>query len=168
MESEEKKKWYLVYTKPRQEKTARENLERQNYTVFLPQIWNKPKNRPRQSVPMFPRYLFIQLDQTTDNWGPIRSTIGVISVVRFGMKPVAIPEAILGAIQARQDQTGIVEYIGHEFGKGQRIRVKEGVFQGIEGLFLAKSGGERVAVLLDIMGQTSRTILSDSEIEPVS
>jgi len=164
----EKKNWYLVYTKPRQEQTARENLERQNYSVFLPQIWNKPKARPRQAVPMFPRYLFIHLDQTTDNWGPIRSTIGVISVVRFGMRPVAVPEAVLREIQDRQDQAGIVEYIGHEFGKGQRIRVKEGAFQGVEGLFLAKSGGERVAVLLEILGQKSRTVLSESEIEPAS
>ena len=30
------KSWYLVYTKPRQEQTARHQLERQGYPVYLP------------------------------------------------------------------------------------------------------------------------------------
>ena len=168
MDSKTGKQWYLVYTKPRQEKTAQINLERQDYRVYLPQIWNKPRNKPRKAVPMFPRYLFIHLDQSTDNWGPIRSTMGVISIVRFGMVPTAVPDSLIQAMQQRADSGGIVEYIGQEFRKGQSIRVKEGLFQGSEGIFLAKTGKERVAVLLQIMGQPARTVLADSEIEPGS
>lgn len=29
--------WYVMYTKPRQEIVALENLQRQNYSVFFPQ-----------------------------------------------------------------------------------------------------------------------------------
>jgi len=162
------RKWYLVYTKPRQEKTARENLVRQDYQLYLPQIWNKPKNKPRQAVPMFPRYLFIHLDKTNDNWGPIRSTPGVVSLVRFGMTPTVVPDRVVQMIRTREDEGGIIEYIGHQFRKGDPVRVKAGIFQGVEGIFLAKSGGERVSVLLNILGQISRTVLSDEEIEPSS
>jgi len=168
MELSRGKKWYLVYTRPRQEKTAQLNLERQDYRVYLPQIWNKPKNKPRKAIPMFPRYIFIHLDQSTDNWGPIRSTLGVISLVRFGMEPTAVPDSLIQAMQERAESDGIVEYIGQDFSKGQPIRVKQGVFQGAEGIFLAKTGKERVAVLLQILGQPARTVLTDNEIEPGS
>ena len=30
--------WYLIHTKVRQERCAQDNLERQGYTCFLPQI----------------------------------------------------------------------------------------------------------------------------------
>jgi len=168
MELKSGKNWYLVYTKPRQEMSAQQNLERQNYRVYLPKIWDKPKYKKRKALPMFPRYLFIHLDQSSDNWGPIRSTLGVVSVVRFGMEPTAVPESLLQAIHAREDSSGVVEYIGQEFRQGQSIRVKSGLFQGNEGIFLGKNGKERVAVLMQIMGQPARTVLADSEIEPGS
>jgi len=168
MNSAHEKRWYLIYTKPRQEKTAYENLDRQGYATYLPKIWNKRDRAAREAVPMFPRYLFIHLDKTSDNWGPIRSTLGVISVVRFGLKPAAVPDSLIQAVREREDPTGIVEYVGQEFSVGQQIRVKEGVFQGAEGIFLARTGQERVAVLLQIMGQPARTVLADSSIEPNS
>ena len=31
-----KRSWYLIFTKPRQENLARENLERQGFTTYLP------------------------------------------------------------------------------------------------------------------------------------
>ena len=40
--------------------------------------------------PMFSRYLFIQLDQVTTNWGPIRSTLGVSKLVTFGNQAASI------------------------------------------------------------------------------
>lgn len=71
--------WYLIHTKPRQEKCALENLERQGYACYLPML---PTEKLRQRIltigeePLFPRYLFIQLDSgaLAKSWSPIRST----------------------------------------------------------------------------------------------
>ena len=58
--------WYLVHTKPRQEKCALENLQRQGFHCYLPTL---PSEKIRQGVlmvadePLFPRYLFIRLGQ---------------------------------------------------------------------------------------------------------
>ena len=69
--------WYLLYSKPRQEGVAVENLKRQGYETYLPLVRTR-RRRQGQYVslvePMFPRYLFIHLSDQTDNWGPIRST----------------------------------------------------------------------------------------------
>ena len=72
-------KWYLIKTKPRQEKKAKQNLENQGYEVFcsLAKLNNK-------LVVLFPGYLFIQLNNKTQNWSPINSTKGVSHFVKFG------------------------------------------------------------------------------------
>ena len=58
--------WYLVHTKPWQEKCALENLQRQGFQCYLPAL---PSEKLRQGMlvvkdePLFPRYLFIRLGQ---------------------------------------------------------------------------------------------------------
>ena len=90
--------WYLIYSKPQQERIARENLERQGYPSYLPLIRNRRRRQGRYiSIidPMFPRYLFVYLDDETDNWGPIRSTIGVTNLVRFGIWAARVPDSLI-------------------------------------------------------------------------
>ena len=58
------KKWYLLASKPREEKRARINLEQQGYTTYLPLVQRASRRGGKHSVriePLFPRYLFIQL-----------------------------------------------------------------------------------------------------------
>lgn len=165
------RRWYLVYTKPRQEEVARENLERQGYEVWLPLARELKRRRHRLSPvigPMFPRYLFIHLDRTTDNWAPIRSTLGVTSVVRFGMEPAAVPEALIEEIRSRADKDGLMELVPENYRPGGKVRVVAGGLEGIEGIFVARNGQERVTVLLKIMGQVARTTLPAGFIEPVT
>jgi len=41
---------------------------------------------------MFSRYLFIQLDDQSQNWGTIRSTLGVSKRVSSGPQPAKVPQ----------------------------------------------------------------------------
>ena len=68
------KNWYLIQTKPQQEAVASQNLSNQGYDIFHPKAMIKNK-----SVSLFPRYLFIHLDDKNQNWTPIRSTPGVLA-----------------------------------------------------------------------------------------
>ena len=74
------KNWYLIKTKPRQEKRAKQNLENQGYVTFCPitKINNK-------LAVLFPGYLFVQLNEKTQNWSPINSTKGVSCFVKFNL-----------------------------------------------------------------------------------
>ena len=72
--------WYAVYTKPRQERIARENLERQSFEAYMPLMRVRRKRRDKwvEAIePMFSRYLFIRLALGTTNVASIRSTRGV-------------------------------------------------------------------------------------------
>ncbi len=158
-----------MYSKPRQETVARTQLERQGYRTYLPMI-RTPRRRLGKRViqvePMFPRYLFILLDTVSDNWSPIRSTIGVSNIVRFGIEPARVPDELIDAIQERDDPAGVQELPLHEFRPGQAVRIEEGPLAGYEGIFLAASGRERVLVLLDIVGKSARTRIDLSHLGP--
>lgn len=164
----EQKNWYLVYTKPRQEELALTNLERQGYQAYLPRLrhWRKRRGKRVEVIePLFPRYLFIGLNSETDNWAPIRSTLGVASLVRFGADPARVPADFVQHLQAKESTAGVHEWAEPEFAPGDVVRVAEGPFQGYEGVLLAPTGQERVILLLDIVGREVRTQLSRSQLE---
>ena len=42
-----KRSWYLIFTKPRQESLARENLERQGFVTYLPRAQRSRRRNGR-------------------------------------------------------------------------------------------------------------------------
>src|SRR4030066_2182125 len=127
------KSWYLVYTKPRQEEVAQTNLVRQGYAVYLPHMREARKRQGRRIMlwePLFPRYLFIYLDTHTDNWGPIRSTLGVASLVRFGQEPACIPDELIDFLKTREGEAGLQEGGERRYQAGARVRGGGGGFRG--------------------------------------
>lgn len=165
------KHWYLIYTKPHKEQVARENLERQGYEIYLPmaRIRRRRLGKGANRIePLFPRYLFIKLDTKTDNWSPIRSTLGVSNLVKFGMYPSSVPHALIELLCDRCDEEGIQDITPGEFKSGESIRVMEGPMIGLEGVFLAKTSSDRVMVLLDIVGKHTRVSLATEKLEPAS
>ena len=117
-------------------------------------------------TPMFPRYLFVHLSSQTDNWAPIRSTLGVVSIVRFGRAAARVPDALIALLIAREDTEGIQILPVEKYKAGARVRIVQGSFAGYEGIFQAVSGRDRVTVLLDILGRNSRTSVAIDSIEP--
>src|SRR5690606_41037685 len=65
---------------------ARENLENQGFTCFLPELSVerlRAGRRIQREEPLFPGYLFIRLDRAS-GWHTVRSTRGVQKLVTFG------------------------------------------------------------------------------------
>ncbi|OGI65033.1 MAG: hypothetical protein A2W18_05595 [Candidatus Muproteobacteria bacterium RBG_16_60_9] len=163
--------WYLVYAKPRQETIAQMNLDRQGYSAYLPLVRLPRRHKGRMITvvaPMFPRYLFIRLDQRTDNWGPIRSTFGVVSIVRFGQVAASVPDGLIALLRSREDESGIQVVPLEQYRPGAKVRITDGGFAGYEGIFVAHSGRDRVTVLLQVLGRHTRARLDLGAIEPAS
>lgn len=157
--------WFAVYTKPRQEHTARENLERQGFRCFLPMAVNpyqrRSAGRPRIE-PLFPRYLFLNAVADQQSLGPVRSTRGVANLVRFGMKLVEVPVGIIDLIERRCDpETGLVRLDPVPVAVGDRVKVFDGPFAGIEGIFRERKGRNRALLLISMLG-TESTVEVDS------
>lgn len=163
--------WYLVYAKPRQERVAQVNLERQRYTVYLPlarQVRRRNGRTISTVAPLFPRYLFVRLDREIDSWAPIRSTLGVISLVRFGQLPSPVPDALIEYLRSREDEEGLHALSPAEYERGARIRITTGGLTGYEGIFVAPTSRQRVLVLLDILGKQTRAVVEAGAIEPAN
>lgn len=114
---------------------------------------------------LFPRYLFIHLDYSTDDWVPIRSTIGVSELVRFGQNPAKISEDLVATIKKKENEEGIHELRVGNFKEGQQIRIADGPFEGYEAIFKSKSGQERAIILLSIAENLAKIQIDIDKIE---
>ena len=151
--------WFAVYTKPRQEHIAREHLERQGFHCFLPLAVNpyqrRSERKPRVE-PLFPRYLFLNAVPDQQSLGPVRSTRGVCTLVRFGMQLATLPERVIETILQRRDpNSGFVQLDPVPVGTGDKVRVFDGPFAGIEGIFKERKGENRALLLMSMLGTDS-------------
>ncbi len=148
--------WYLVHTKPKQESCALQNLEFQGYECYLPTL---PLERIRQGSlklcqePLFPRYLFIKLglDAAAKSWSPIRSTKGVSRLVSFGMEPAKVQDELIETL--RLHESSLQSEPEKLFKPGERVRLTEGAFAGIEGIHQMADGERRVMVLIELLSK---------------
>jgi transcriptional antiterminator RfaH len=156
------KNWYLIQTKPKQEAVAQKNLSDQNYTVFCPKAIIKGK-----TVPLFPRYLFIELDDKSQNWTPIRSTRGVANFVRFGLTFAKVPNQIINMIKIQQQRTieKMINICSHQ--QGDAIEIQTGAFKGQQAIFQNYNSNDRVTVLLKLIGQQQAITLGQREVVAV-
>ena len=150
--------WYAVYTKPRQERVAEENLLRQHFDCFLPMAVNpyqrRTKTQSQRIEPLFPRYLFINAIADQQSLGPVRSTRGVCTLVRFGMKLVTVPEVIIQMIHRRMNpESGLVELDPVTVQPGDRVKVFDGPFAGAEGILEEHHGERRALLLMELLGR---------------
>jgi len=159
--------WYVVHTKPRQELLALENLERQGYCCYLPQLkLKKPKARKLIVIdePMFPRYLFIGADALFEKKGTsfIRSTKGVHELVRFGTEPAEIKFELLKGIFDREQAQHSSS--SEPFQKGDCVRVVDGPLAGLETIYQAQTGEERSMILLKLLNRPLQVQIATAQL----
>jgi transcriptional antiterminator RfaH len=150
--------WYLIHTKSAAEALAQLNLERQGYEVYLPRLvqsllWGR--QRRERVVPLFPRYLFLRLREGSQPFGPVRSSVGVSGVVRFGYRYAQVAHEVICRLQARADPLTGLHHLNSPapLVSGAAVRIAAGPFDGLEGIFQREDGAERAVVLLELLGQ---------------
>ena len=152
--------WYAVCCKPRQEAVAEENLLRQDFHIYLPRIRIRRHRRGQWTDAievLFPRYLFIRIDPLRRNMAPVRSTRGVVGLVRFGGQPAVVPDEVMDALLQCQDPASGLHQEDHApFCAGDRIKLVDGPFAGMEAVFAEQDGEKRVIVLLELLGKTNK------------
>jgi transcriptional antiterminator RfaH len=158
----------VVQTQPHAESKAVVHLERQGFATYLPRYLKRRRHARRIEqvpVPLFPRYLFVGIDMTKQRWRCIHSTFGVTRLVCNGDEPAPVPEGVVEDLKRHHDDQGYVRLsLPPRFAPGDRVRVLDGVFTACLGLYEKMTDGERVAVLLDLLGRKVRVVLGAESI----
>lgn len=164
------KHWYAIHTKPRQESLAAENLLRQDFEIYLPEIKQAHRHRRQwrdRIAPLFPRYLFIRLDLGRDNIAPIRSTRGVSKLVSFSGLPATVPDPLIDAlIKSADPETGLFQPEGPLFEAGETVTIVDGPLEGLQAIFKARDGEARSIILLELLGKTRQVRIDSEHLSP--
>jgi transcriptional antiterminator RfaH len=160
-----KSQWFVAQTRPNSESRAARHLERQGYRVYLPRYLKRRRHARKVdfvAAALFPRYIFVGIDIATQRWRSIQSTFGVVRLVTNGELPTPVPEGIIESLQQREDERGFVEVRGGtKLSPGAKVRVVSGAFIDALGQFECMGDRDRVAILLDLLGQKVRVILDE-------
>jgi transcriptional antiterminator RfaH len=153
-----KSEWYCARTKPKHEHIAAANVARRlGLEVFHPRVRLERATRRgvvRVVEPLFPCYIFIRcvLENCCDD---IRHVTGISSLVHFGHKIPAVPEAAIAELKEcfESEDTMVVE---DGVIPGVEVQIADGVFMGFSGRVVrALSAGQRVQILLDFLGRVT-------------
>jgi len=153
--------WFAVVTKPRQEQIALENLARQGFECFLPMAENPYQRRSKKQKPivepLFPRYLFLRAIASHQNLAPVRSTTGVLNMVRFGTELAVVPDSVIHAIKSSMEEdTGLIKIKPIEIKAGDKVRIFDGPMAGINGVVQETNSNNRALILMDLLGRPTK------------
>jgi|SRR5579875_338566 len=143
--------WYALYTRHQHEKTVADILSNKGFCVFLPlyQATHRWKDRAKVlSLPLFPSYVFVRggLDRQLQ----IMTTPGVYTMVAVAGRAAAIPDAEISGVRRMVESSLRVE--PHPFLKcGDRVRVKSGSLEGIEGILVRKKNFARLVLSVELL-----------------
>ncbi len=158
--------WYLAQVKPGGMDLAIRNLGRQNVVVFLPLYEATRRSKGKfvtSSKPLFPGYLFIAQSVNDRQWQAINNTRGISKLVCFGDKPSQVPSALISELMSRYNQA---EHLPHleSFNNGDEVRLTQGPFSELVAKVDQVCSEQRIWLLLDILGRTTRISVSQQSI----
>lgn len=145
-------KWVVVNTHPHRENLAIENLVRQQFFVYCPQIRKRVTHARRsQDVlrPLFPSYLFVQIKES---WRSILSTLGVRSLVMCGEELSYLDDGFVQNLKAREVD-GVIARPEEPYRIGQQVRLAGGAFDGLVATILSLNDKDRLFVLLEMLNR---------------
>lgn len=144
--------WYLIHTKPCQEKRAAENLAVFGIETFTP--WLAGRGAARIQRPLFAGYIFARFSCSI--LAKVRFTHGVSYVVAFGGRPAVVDNIVIAAIRSRIDEHGMVTH-AVRFRPGDVVQVQAGPMRDFVGIFEKEMPGrQRAKILLATVAYTAR------------
>ncbi len=154
--------WYAFQLRPHREESVKTALLSKGYEVFLPTFRERRFRSGRiriQERALFPGYVCCKF--TPDLTGKVVTTPGVIRVVSFGRKPVAIPEEEITRIQAIVTSDLAREPWRYIPG-GTSIRIETGPLRGVEGILIDTNGNRRLVVSIGLLERSIAVSLDET------
>ena len=159
--------WYAVYTVPQHEKSALKQLDLREVESFLPvyetvRVW-KNRQRMKLILPLFPTYLFVHINSRER--AKVLQSPGVLQIVGNSREGVPLPDSEVEFLRSGFCRQRIEPY--RELVIGERVRIKSGVMQGLQGTLVRKSNSMRFVLTLELINQHAAIQVDAEDLEPI-
>jgi len=162
---ESAKHWYAVYTYPQHEKGCVKQLMQRGLEVFLPtyaeeRVW-KNRQRARLELPLFPSYVFVQMGATERS--KVLGAPAVLRILGNGQGPQPIPDGVVDLLRSEPFRGRLQRE--SEIVVGQRVRIRSGALQGVEGVLVRKKNSLWFVLAIELINQRATMEVKSTDIE---
>ena len=143
--------WYALYTRHQHEKAVVSSVMRRGIETFLPLYNSTSRWSDRVKTiqkALFPCYVFVRMEARDHS--TVLQTPGVYFMVGTSVGPAPIPNGEIAAI-ARSLHNKILLEPWPFLTAGDRVRVKTGPMEGIEGILIRKKNGDRLVLSVGLL-----------------
>lgn len=147
-------RWYAVYTYPRHEKSVMEHFESKSLEAFLPTFVRNSRWKDRRvclKTPAFPSYVFIRINASQRN--RVLNSPGVIRILSSNGMPTPIDDAEIESVKLCLERASVLGPCPF-LEVGDRVRVKSGVLEGLEGHISRRKNDRRLIVPITLIHQS--------------
>lgn len=160
--------WYALHTRAQHEKSVVSHLRGQGITTFLPLVSEVHRWSDRQKVvhlPLFTCYAFVHIKLVPESWAKVMGVTGVLRFVGAG-NGVPIPEGQIQAVQALLS-SDLSYQVCPFLQVGQRVRIRGGSLDGVEGLLIARNGDRTLVISVEPIQRSLSVRIDDYKVEPL-
>ncbi|PIW70469.1 MAG: hypothetical protein COW08_01655 [Ignavibacteriales bacterium CG12_big_fil_rev_8_21_14_0_65_30_8] len=160
-ESNNNKKWFALYTKPKQEFKASQQLESAGIDFYLPVItkvkqWTDRKKKITE--PLIKGYIFIFADEKERNIS--LEQFSIVRCIFDNGRPAVIPKWQMENLKnfLRKDENVIVN---SGIVPGAKVKILDGPFEGVIGVIKQEAKGKTIAVNIELLNRSVLTQISN-------
>ena len=159
--------WYALHTRPRHEKLVVQRLTERRVETFLPIISEVHKWSDRKKtvqLPLFSCYVFAKfVPRRVDRLNVLRVS-GVLGLVGSGGEGTPIADGQIDTVRTLVD--GGIPWSSHPFLKiGQRVRIRGGAMEGLEGILVSRSGNHTLVISIDAIQRSLAVRVEGYQVE---
>lgn len=150
--SNDQKKWYAVYTRPRWEKKVHLLLLEKGVECYCPlnRIRRKWSDRMKWvEEPLFKSYIFVKVKEKEK--ADVRMTSGVVNFVYWNGKPGIVKDKEIDNIRNFLNEYTDIEVYGQDIQPETRVRIESGIFMDREAKVL-RVDKKRVELEIESLG----------------
>jgi transcription antitermination factor NusG len=161
--------WYAVQTRSRHEKKVADEIDGKGISAFLPLVtrlhrWSD--RRKEVQLPLFPGYVFVHTSVDPECRISVLRTPGVANFVGSQGRGTPIPDKQIEDIRAILDRN--VPFELYPFLEvNQRVRIRGGALDGVEGVLTAKNADHSLVVSIDLIQRSLLVRVTGYELERV-
>lgn len=163
------KKWFVVHTRARHEKVVAAQLRGRGIDAYLPlveEIHRWSDRRKRVQVPLFPGYTFFHAPGSAETVSTIAQIESVVGIVGAGPAGTSIPNEQIEAVQRLVSHN--IPCVNHPFLEvGQRVRIRGGALDGVEGILLACKAEASLVVSIELIQRSLAVRIEGYDVEVV-